>query len=99
MFEPTSRYFAVETVTRTVLDRDGRERVIAYKRRRMITSDEDQPTLAEHTVSEGDRLDTITARYFGDPTQFWRLCDANIVLHPTELEVVGRVIRIAMPRP
>jgi hypothetical protein len=99
MFEPTSRYFKVETAERTVFDRDGRERVIAYKQRRVIPSDEEQPTIAEHTVSEGDRLDTITYRYLGDPTQFWRLCDANLVLRPTELEVVGRVIRVAMPRP
>jgi hypothetical protein len=97
MFEPTSRYFDVETATRTVTDRDGRERIIAYKRRRIVPSDEDQPTLAEHTVSEGDRLDNVTARYLGDPTQFWRLCDANLVLRPMELEVVGRVIRVAMP--
>jgi hypothetical protein len=99
MFEPTSRYFNVESVKRVVTDRDGRERVIVYKRRRVIPADEDQPTLAEHTVSEGDRLDNITARYLGDPTQFWRLCDANVVLRPEELEVVGRVIRIAMARP
>lgn len=99
MFEPTSRYFGVETATRTVIDREGQERVIAYKRWRVIPSDEDQPTLAEHTVSEGDRLDNIAARYLGDPTQFWRLCDTNVVLRPTELEVVGRVIRVAMPRP
>ena len=25
----------------------------------------------------------ITARYLGDPTQFWRVCDANDVLDPT----------------
>ena len=96
MFEPTSRYAAVETATLVVTDRDGRERVIAYKRRRIIPSYEDQPTLAEHTVGEGDRLDNVTARYLGDPTQFWRLCDANVVLRPDELEEVGRVIRIAM---
>ena len=99
MFDPTSRYFNVETAKRTVIDRDGRERVIAYKLRRIIPSVEEQPTIAEHTVSEGDRLDTITYRYLGDPTQFWRLCDANLVLRPTELEVVGRVIRVTMPRP
>ena len=95
-FEQTSRYFPVETVTLTVTDRDGRERVIAYKRRRLIPSYEEQPTLAEHRVAEGDRLDNIAARYVGDPTQFWRLCDANTVLRPEELEEVGRVIRIAM---
>jgi hypothetical protein len=28
--------------------------------------------------------------------QFWRLCDANDVLRPEDLEVVGRVVAIAM---
>lgn len=97
-FDPTSRYYAVETSTRTAKDADGRERVIAYKRRRIIPPQDDLPTLAEHRVSEGERLDNITALYAGDPTLFWRLCDANAVLRPSELEVPGRVIRIAMAR-
>ena len=97
-FEPNSRYYSVKAEQLTVTDRDGRERVIAYKRRRVIPSYEDQPTLAEHRVAEGDRLDNVTARYLGDPTQFWRLCDANVVLKPEELEDIGRVIRIAMAR-
>jgi hypothetical protein len=97
-FEPTSRYYNVETDELTVTGPDGQERVIAYKKRRVIPSYEDQPTLAEHRVAEGDRLDNITARYLGDPTQFWRLCDANVVLTPEELEAIGRVIRIAMAR-
>lgn len=97
-YEPTSRYATVETATLTVRDPDGQERVIAYTRRRMIPSYEDQPTLAEHRVAEGDRLDNVTAIYLGDPTQFWRLCDANVVLRPEELEAVGRVIRVAMAR-
>lgn len=95
-FEPGSRYFNVESVAMTVTDRDGRERIIAYKRRRVIPSYAGQPTLAEHRVTEGDRLDNISARYLGDATQFWRLCDANIVLKPEELEEIGRAIRIAM---
>lgn len=97
-FEPGSRYFEVETATRTVTDAEGRDRILRYKRRRIIPAQEDLPTLAEHRVSEGDRLDNITARYAGDPTQFWRLCDANAVLRPAELEATGRIIRIAMGR-
>jgi hypothetical protein len=48
-------------------------------------------------VAQGDRLDTITARYLGDPTQFWRICDANDTLRPDELEEPGRTVRIALP--
>ena len=97
-FDPASRYFDVETATRTVTDADGNDRVLRYKRRRVIPPQDDLPTLAEHRVTEGDRLDNITARYAGDPTQFWRLCDANDVLRPAELEAVGRVIRVAMAK-
>ncbi len=97
-FDATSRYATVERAEMTVVDADGQERVIAYVRRRAIPAYDDQPTLAEHRVVEGDRLDNVTARYAGDPAQFWRLCDANVVLRPAELEVVGRVIRVALAR-
>jgi hypothetical protein len=95
-FDPDSRYFKVDTVTRTVRDRHGRERQIRYKKRRMIPSYEDQPVLVEHRVTESDRLDNVTARYLGDPTQFWRICDANLVIDPEELEEIGRMILVKM---
>jgi hypothetical protein len=95
-FEPGSRYFEIETATRVVTDADGNDRLLRYKRRRIIPEQGDLPTLAEHRVTEGDRLDNITARYAGDPTLFWRLCDTNVVLRPDELEAVGRIVRIAM---
>ena len=97
MFEPTSRYANVEDATMTVSDADGQQRVIVYKRRRFVPSTEGTTTLVEHSVAQGDRLDNITARYLGDPTQFWRICDANPVLQPTDLEEIGRTVRIAMP--
>ena len=98
MFEPTSRYYTIETATLTVIGSDGLPRVIAYKRRRLIATADESPTLFEHTVAQGDRLDNVIARYLGDPTQFWRVCDANNVLRPEELvEENGRVIKIALP--
>lgn len=98
MFETNSRYFNVETVKMSVTDSEGQPRVIAYKRRRFIPSSAGTVTLVEHAVTRGDRLDLITARYLGDPTQFWRVCDANDVLSPEELtREVGIRIRIALP--
>ena len=98
MFETNSRYFNVETVKMTVNDSDGQPRVVAYKRRRFVAPSAGTVTLVEHTVTRGDRLDLITARYLGDPTQFWRVCDANDVLSPEELtREVGIRIRIALP--
>ena len=58
---------------------------------------QDIVSLAEHPITRGDRLDLVTARYLGDPTQFWRVCDANGATRPDELtEVVGRVLRIPL---
>ena len=98
MFDRTSRYYDVETATLTVITVTGDQRVVAYKRRRIIARDVDTATLVEHTLSEGERLDLITARYLGDPTQYWRVCDANNVFRPDELEVPGRVVKIDMPQ-
>lgn len=97
MFDTTSRYFNLETATISVPDDEDGTREIRYVRRRIIPSAAKQTTLVEHTVAQGERLDQITARYLGDPTQFWRVCDANNVLQPEELEEDGRVIKIALP--
>jgi hypothetical protein len=97
MFDTTSRYFNLETATINVPDSEGGTREIRYVRRRIISSTDSQTTLVEHTVAQGERLDMITARYLGDPTQFWRVCDANNVMQPEELEETGRVIKITLP--
>lgn len=96
MFEPTSRYAAIETAALESADADGQARTIVYVKRRFLPDPAALTTLVEHPFAEGERLDTITARYIGDPEQFWRVCDANGVLHPAELEEVGRSIRIAL---
>jgi len=96
MFEPTSRYYALETTTLTLPD--GRQ--VAYKRRRFLPDGTRLPLLTEVTVVEGDRLDLITARTLGDPEAFWRVCDANNVLDPFELtETIGRRVRVPVPQP
>jgi hypothetical protein len=42
--------------------------------------------VVEHTFAAGERLDTVTARYLGDPTQFWQI-RRDLVLE-LRLEVV-----------
>jgi len=94
MFPINSRYYGVATVT--LETEDGKQ--IVYLRRRFVPAPESFDLLIEHSVSEGERLDNITALYLGDPEQFWRLCDANGVIRPDELtETVGRRIRITLP--
>jgi len=97
MFDPASRYASVETAQLTVTTPDGEERKIVYVRRRFIP-DVAGTTLVQHVVVQGDRLDNVTAKYLGDPLQFWRVADANGAVRPEELtEQPGRVIRIILP--
>lgn len=94
MFPVTSRYHEIETAQYTTPD--GRQYV--YLRRRFLPADGPATALAEHVVTQGERLDNITALYLGDPEQFWRLCDANGAMHPDELTAeIGRRLRIPMP--
>jgi hypothetical protein len=98
VFDPTSRYANVETATLERLDSDGRPRLIAYLRRRLIPPAGSAPTLVVHAFAAGERLDTITAAYFGDPTRFWQICDANEVLRPVELtDEIGHRIVVPLP--
>jgi hypothetical protein len=92
-FQPTSRYYSSETISLETPD----GKTIRYMRRRFLPALDRFTVIQEHVVSQGDRLDNITARYLGDPEQFWRVCDANPILEPEELEEVGRHIRITLP--
>jgi hypothetical protein len=95
MFEPTSRYYMLETAQLHTAD----GQVIAYKRRRFLPQGQDMPLLVEVSVTQGDRLDLITARTLGDPEQFWRVCDANNAMNPTDLEAEsGRRLRVPVPQ-
>jgi hypothetical protein len=94
MFTPTSRYYS--TPTGEVERPDGTK--ISYVRRRFVPATERFSLLLEHPVTEGDRLDNITAQYLGDPEQFWRVADANGAIAPEELtDTVGRRLRITLP--
>ena len=96
MFNYTSRYYNLETVKLTLPD--GREAV--YKRRRFLPKGSSMPLLVEVSVTEGDRLDLITARTLGDPEHFWRVADANDAMNPFDLTAeTGRVLRVPVPQP
>ncbi len=91
----TSRYRDVGTAI--FLAADGRQ--IPYLLRRFIPDPADVIVLAEHRVVEKDRLDNITARYLGDPEQFWRVCDANGAMIPEELTaILDRRLIIPLPQ-
>jgi len=92
-FQPTSRYYSTETTIYETTD----GKLIRYLQRRFLPSLDRFTIIQEHLVTEGDRLDNITARYLGDAEQFWRICDANPVQQPEQLEELGRRIHISLP--
>jgi hypothetical protein len=90
MFDRGSRY---EQVPQAVYTRpDGRE--IQYVLLRMAPPA--AQAAATHVVTEGDRLDLLANRYYGDPLQFWRICDANGALLPEDLTATVQA-RLSIP--
>ena len=94
-FAATSRYYGIPTATLTAPDGS----TIAFVRRRFVPPPETYALLFNYTVVDGDRLDNISAKFFGDSEQFWRIADANNVLDPDELTATpGKQISITLPQ-
>lgn len=94
MLSRNSRYYGREPKQYPAPD----GRTVAYLPRRLVPQPGPGEALALHTISAGDRLDTIAARYYDDPELFWQLCDANRAMHPRELvATIGRPIVIPLP--
>jgi hypothetical protein len=92
MFDRTSRYLGIPIATYT--SPDGLD--VLYVRRRMLPSLQDVGSAGTYVVRDRQRLDSIAAAIYNDPTQFWRICDGNDVLDPFDLvETSGR--RIVIP--
>ena len=93
-FPPSSRYHGVEIARETLPD----GRVVSRLRRRFVPQPENFSTLHEHSLVEGERLDHLAARYLGDPTLYWKICDANLAFKPDDLVAEpGRVLRLTLP--
>jgi hypothetical protein len=88
---PNSRYYgdAIQTYTR----RDGVK--VVYLARRIIPPPTVYSTVQHYVVVDGDRLDNLAAKYLGDPTLYWMICDANGTVDPDSLTAqVGTTILI-----
>ena len=97
MFFKGSRYERVKDYV--ALDvRGSRNRVKRMRRISQQPQQQHQPQKKTLTyiVKEGDRLDLLAHTYYGDPTKFWLICDANQTMFPPELLVPGK--RIIIPR-
>ncbi|MER6161672.1 tail protein X [Streptomyces sp. NPDC001868] len=77
------RYDGAGVAVATVRDADGTERQVRYLRQDRPAAPAPGRPLATHLVIAGDRLDTVTARYLGDPLAYWWVADANpgLALH------------------
>lgn len=93
MISESSRYYGIEVATWQTPS----NQTVSYIRRRFIPSSESFEILQKHPVTEGDRLDNITANYLGNPELFWEVCDANNAMHPDELtSKIGRKLHIPL---
>ena len=67
-------------------------RTLRYITTRFI---KDSPPEVGHILSDGERVEHVAYFYYRDPERFWRICDANQVMDPEELNrAPGRKIGI-----
>ncbi len=93
MFDHMSRYLELENL-HYLRDRD---REVVYKSRRFLPR-HDRRFLFEVDIAQSDRPDLIAARTLQSSDLFWRLCDANRIMHPFDLtDRSGARIGVPMP--
>jgi len=93
-FPPTSRYYGLPIAVLVLPD--GRR--LPYLRRRLVPRPGRFAAIAQYSVQEGDRPDSVAASQIGDPLAFWRLADANAALQPEDMTAQpGRSLRITLP--
>lgn len=57
------------------------------------------PSALDQRVVDGERLDTLATRFYGEATKYWLLLDANPeTLNPFELLTAGATIHVAKNR-
>lgn len=78
MFFRGSRYEVIPSAE--LVTDEGR--TIRYKRVRFIP---ETPGVLPYRTKVEERLDHIAFQAYGDPEQFWRICDANLAVRPDDL--------------
>lgn len=93
-FPTGSRYYGL-TIANYIRS-DGKTMV--YVTRRFLPSSDKLSVVHQHSVVQGERLDHLSAKYLGDPEQYWRICDANDAIMPDALvEPPDRTLKISLP--
>ena len=88
---PSSRYYGVQAQPFTLADGTP----VMYLARRIIPQAATYTATQSYVIADGDRLDNLADRFFGDPLLYWMICDANGATDPDELTArAGRTILI-----
>jgi hypothetical protein len=93
-FPQTSRYYGLPVLSLTLPD--GSQR--AYLSRRFVPQADELQAIDSVRIAGGMRADNIAAGVFRDPTQMWRLCDANGLDAQQLVARAGATLTVAMPR-
>ena len=93
-FPPNSRYRDIPVRTRTTPD--GTQQ--SFVGRRIIPAMERYRPL-ERIKTDGEiRIDGVAASAYGDPEQYWRICDANGDAEPgSATSPEGRLLIVPLP--
>ncbi|UAK23292.1 hypothetical protein [Sphingomonas nostoxanthinifaciens] len=91
---PSSRY-ARQTI-QTYVAPDGE--MVPYIGRRVIPDMDRYQPLDRHRTVAAERIDQVADGFYGDPLQYWRVCDANGVERPAEACMpAARLLVIPLP--
>ena len=93
-FPPNSRYNAKNIRQYTTPSGD----TVPFVGRRIIPELDRYQALDRHKAVAAERIDQVADAFYGDPEQYWRICDANGVERPAAaLDPVGRLLAIPLP--
>jgi nucleoid-associated protein YgaU len=54
--------------------------------------------VARHQVKQGEEIDLLAQRFYGDEGLWWRILDANPLIYPLDIQP-GDVLRVPTPGP
>ena len=93
-FPPNSRYNAGSIRQYTTPSGD----IVEFVGRRIIPDISLYQPLDRHRAIASERIDQVADGFYGDPEQYWRICDANGIERPAEaLDPVGRLLLVPLP--
>jgi nucleoid-associated protein YgaU len=88
-----SRYASLASAVYTITGPDGRQEPVLPIRFLPPT-----PAALQYVVQAGDRLDLLSAHYYGAADRFWLIADANEHVDPDTLLEPGRTVLVPPDR-